>query len=228
MSEEGRLRARPGAGDGSGGAGLAALGLDEARDSYLYVPAQAAEAGPAPLMLMLHGAGGHAHHGIGVLREVADQLGVVLLAPASRGATWDVIRGRFGPDVETIDRALALVFARYAVDAARVALAGFSDGASYALSLGLTNGDLFSHVVAFSPGFLRPAQRRGEPPVYVSHGTDDRVLPIDRCSRRIVPALREVGYRTAYHEFTGGHTVPAEVAAEAVRWVAEGVEPEVG
>lgn len=33
--------------------------------------------------------------------------------------------------------------------------AGFSDGASYALSLGLPNGNLFSHIVAFSPGFMR-------------------------------------------------------------------------
>ncbi len=32
---------------------------------------------------------------------------------------------------------------------------GFSDGASYALSLGVPNGDLFTHIVAFSPGFMR-------------------------------------------------------------------------
>jgi phospholipase/carboxylesterase len=28
--------------------------------------------------------------------------------------------------------------------------------ASYALSLGIANGNLFSHVLAFSPGFLAP------------------------------------------------------------------------
>ena len=33
---------------------------------------------------------------------------------------------------------------------------GFSDGASYALSLGAANGDLFTHIAAFSPGFMRP------------------------------------------------------------------------
>lgn len=220
MSEDGRLRARPGAEGKGGAAGLAALGLDPARDSYLYVPEAATDGEPAPLVLMLHGAGGHAHHGIGLLRELADRTGTILVAPASRTATWDVIRAGFGPDVETIERALLLVFARHAVDPARLAIAGFSDGASYALSLGLTNGDLFSHVLAFSPGFLRPAERRGKPPIYVSHGTDDRVLPIDRCSRRIAPALREVGYEVIYREFEGGHTVPAELAEEAVGWVA--------
>lgn len=33
--------------------------------------------------------------------------------------------------------------------------AGFSDGASYALSLGQPNADVFSHIIAFSPGFMR-------------------------------------------------------------------------
>jgi phospholipase/carboxylesterase len=36
-----------------------------------------------------------------------------------------------------------------------VALGGFSDGASYALSLDLTNGDLFASLIAFSPGFIQ-------------------------------------------------------------------------
>lgn len=220
MSEDGRLKSRPGAGGDGGAAGLVALNLDPGRDSYLYVPETAAEGGPAALVLMLHGAGGHAHHGIGLLQALADETGAILLAPASRAVTWDVIAGGFGPDVETIDRALEMVFARHAVDPARLAIAGFSDGASYALSLGLTNGDLFTHVLAFSPGFLRPAERRGKPPIYISHGTDDRVLPIDRCSRRIAPALREVGYEVTYREFDGGHTVPAELAEEALTWVA--------
>ena len=58
-------------------------------------------------------------------------------------------------------------------------------GASYALSVGLTNGDLFSDILAFSPGFMAPAVRHGAPNIFISHGTQDTVLPIDRCSRRI-------------------------------------------
>jgi phospholipase/carboxylesterase len=65
-----------------------------------------------------------------------------------------------------------------AVDAGRLAVEGFSDGASYALSIGLTNGDLLTHVVAFSPGFASPVAYTGKPPVFVSHGTHDEVLPI--------------------------------------------------
>ena len=96
---------------------------------------------------------------------------------------------------------------RLAVDAERVA-AGFCDGASYALSLGLTNGELFTHLIAFSPGFMVPVTKRGKPPVFVSHGTRDGVLPIERCSRRIVPQLDREGYRVRYREFDGPRTVP--------------------
>ena len=95
-------------------------------------------------------------------------------------------------------------------------MAGFSDGASYALGLGLANGDLFAHVVAFSPGFVPGASREGRPAVFVTHGDADDVLPVEQTSRRIVPVLREEGYDVTYREFPGGHTVPPEVAAEAV------------
>ena len=67
-----------------------------------------------------------------------------------------------GPDVDTIDRSLRTVFAALPVDPHRLAISGFSDGASYALTLGLPNGDLFTHVIAFSPGFMQPPSRVGK------------------------------------------------------------------
>ena len=118
-----------------------------------------------------------------------------------------------------LDAALDQVFSRFAVDATRVSIEGFSDGASYALSLGLANGELFSKVVAFSSGFLAPGRLQGRPEVFVSHGVHDRVLPIDRCSRRIVPELEVAGYSVDYREFDGGHTVPKDIAAAAEAWV---------
>ena len=83
--------------------------------------------------------------------------------PDSRGPPWDVLEGGYGPDVAFLDRALELTFSRCAIDPARIAAEGFSDGASYALSIGITNGDLFSHVIAFSPGFMAPKEPWGKP-----------------------------------------------------------------
>ena len=128
-------------------------------------------------------------------------------------------RGRYGPDVEALDLALEQTFSSYAVDPGRVAVGGYSDGASYALSLGLTNGDLFTHVLAFSPGFMAPARREGQPRIFVSHGKSDRWLPIDLCSRRIVPDLQRMGYEVRYREFEGGHVVTPRIGREAVEWL---------
>src|ERR671916_516664 len=208
--QEGRLRARPGAGKGgSEPVGLRTLWHSAWRDGYLYVPGAYRPDLPRPLVVLLHGAGEDARDGLALLRGQADEASLMLLALTSRDYTWDMIalRGRFGPDVAAVDRALEETFSRYAVDPSRVAVGGFSDGASYALSLGIGNVDLFTHVIAFSPGFMAPLRQEGAPRFYVSHGTDDRVLPIDRCSRRIVPQLRRAGYDVLYHEFEGPHTI---------------------
>lgn len=207
--------------------GLLVLGTEGGPDDgYLYVPAGNRAHDPAPLALLLHGAGEDARDGLAQLREPADEAGLVLLAISSRGPTWDFVlgRGRFGADAAAIDRALEHAFSRCAVDPARVAVGGYSDGASYALSLGIANGDLFSHVIAFSPGFLAPAGRTGSPRIFVSHGTRDGWLPIESCSRKIVPQLQRAGYDVHYREFEGGHVVPPGTAREAARWLVAGRE----
>ncbi len=214
-----RLLSRPGQRSSKGRpAGLHPLGLEEVHDGLIFVPASYREDHPAPLVLMLHGAGGTARGGLTPFLDVAESHGLLLLAPDSRLRTWDFVMGGYGPDVELIDRALSQTFSRYAVDPMHLALEGFSDGASYALSLGLTNGDLFSHIIAFSPGFIAPARHYGQPHIYISHGTNDLVLPIDHCSRRIVPPLRAANYDLLYQEFPGVHNVPVEIADQALHW----------
>src|SRR5215212_1100745 len=159
LHEQGHLWSRPGRTHaGAFPVGLWSLRSDNAGSSegYLYVPADYRTETPAPLVLLLHGAGEDARDGLAQLRGQAEEPGIILLALSSRGPTWDSIldRGRHGSDIAAIDRALEHTFSRCAVDPSRVAVGGYSDGASYALSLGITNGDLFSHVLAFSPGFL--------------------------------------------------------------------------
>jgi phospholipase/carboxylesterase len=195
--------------------------LDGKRDGAFLVPSGLDPAKPASLIVALHGAGGIATHILDLLASQAEQHGIIVLAPESRGPTWDVIRGGYGPDVAFIDRALTKVFGLHPIDPARIAVSGFSDGASYALSLGVINGDLFDHILAFSPGFLVPTTTADTPRIFISHGIHDEVLPIDPCSRRIVPALRRAGYDVDYHEFDGGHVVPPDLVERAtVRFLA--------
>ncbi len=198
--------------------GLQPLGLSEPRDGLLYLPAGYEPGRSWPLVVMLHGAGGDPRGGLDPFLRLADQHGLILVAPASHGRTWDLILDGYGPDVRTVDQALGRAFGRYGVDRSRLAIAGFSDGASYALSLGLDNGDLFTHVIAFSPGFAAPGTVRGRPRLFVTHGANDEVLPIGRTSRRILADVRRDGYDVTYREFDGGHVVPGDLAEEAVRW----------
>jgi phospholipase/carboxylesterase len=220
--QQGRLRARPRKTHvAAAPLGLQVLGFDAGTtDVYLYVPAGYRMETPAPLVLLLHGAGEDARDGLAQLRGQADEVEIILLALSSHGPTWDSIlgRGRSGADIVAIDGALEHTFSRCAVDPQRVGVGGYSDGASFALSLGLANGDLFSHVLAFSPGFLAPTGQTGLPRIFVSHGTEDGWLPIDSCSRRIVPRLERAGYEVRYDEFEGGHVVSPSIAREAATW----------
>jgi phospholipase/carboxylesterase len=205
-AKQGRLLARPGSPPQSWHPCVRPLGLGQRRDGLLMLPE--VKAAPLPMLLLLHGAGGTAEGMLRILEPRAREAGVALLVPKSRGPTWDVIMESFGPDVAFLDAALSHAFKECPVDPGKIAIGGFSDGASYALSLGLANGDLFRRILAFSPGFAVPPGAVGMPAIYISHGTEDDVLPIDRCSRRLVPRLRQHGYDLRYDEFKGGHFVP--------------------
>lgn len=198
--------------------GVQPLGLGGERDGVLVLPERE---GPVPLILMLHGAGGTGRRAARLLGPMAAELGCAVLAPDSRESTWDAVTGAFGPDVRFLERALAEAAARCEVTPGRVAAAGFSDWATYALALGRANGDRFSHLLAFSPGFLIPTRRVGAPRIFVSHGRQDDVLPIASCSRVMVPQLQRDGYEVRYREFDGGHEAPPTVMREGVGFFLE-------
>ena len=194
-------------------AGPNPLGLGGGRDGILYVPSGYDPSSPPPLFVAMHGTPGSSALWA-PFYDACDDRGMVMLALDSRNLGWDLIdQGSFGIDVPFIDEALDYTFERIAVDPDRVALLGFSDGASYTLSLGLSNGDLFTHLVAFSPGFVDPtAPIVGRPRIFVSHGTSDPVLPIAASRLEIVPLLTRLGYDVTYEEFDGAHEVPREIA----------------
>jgi predicted esterase len=170
------------------------------------------------MLVSLHGAGGNAKHGIEMLQAQADEHDFAILAPTSRRDSWDLIAGSYGADVRALDSLLAYTFERVKVRTEALGISGFSDGASYALSIGLANGDLFRHIIAFSPGFMLPPERREKPRVFLSHGLRDSVLPIDQCSRRIVHDLQKENYDVNYREFDGPHAMPDDIKEEAMRW----------
>lgn len=195
-----------------------ALGLSPARDGSYYVPVGAARADRAPLLLFLHGAGGSGDRAIQRLIDDAERTSTIIVAPDSREETWGMAAGNEEADREFIERVFARFFREYPIDRSAVGIAGFSDGASAALSWGLANPDLFSATIAFSPGFVRRfADARARARIFISHGTKDEILSFAN-TRRIATALSMTGHAVRFREFDGGHTVPPEVRREAFDW----------
>jgi phospholipase/carboxylesterase len=202
-------------------AGQNPLGLNTDRDGVIYIPKGYNPGAPMPLVVALHGAGGSGA-GAGFAFNLADEFGYIVLAPDSREWTWDSILQRPGPDTEFIVAAFRSTLERCAVDRRRLAMAGFSDGASHVLSLGIANGDTFGHLLAFSPGLMEPLAARGKPRIFISHGTSDSTMPIDDTSRTFVPRLKTLGYDVTYREFDGRHMLPPDIAHDAFKWFMDG------
>jgi predicted esterase len=166
------------------------------------------------LLLTLHGAGGNGEAGLWPFRAAFGRRNVVLVSPGAESRTWNLF---YGADRGSINRALKLAFGRCRVDARKIAVAGFSDGATTALTLGLVNGDLFKHVIAVAPGGVEAGGAVGKPRVFLAHGRTDTVIPI-RVSDQIARELRRFGYPLTYRKFDGGHDVPNGISSAAVRW----------
>ena len=224
------LTARPAAEAVNGfAAGKIALG----GGAMAYVP-ESAITTPRPVLVLLHGAGGKASTFLDRFTTLADRERLVLLAVQSRGPTWDLVprnpvlgdgplamksprQLRFGKDVERVDAALTELFARKAADPGRIVLIGFSDGASYALSLGLANPQLFAGIVALSPGFVVvPGTLSRTQRIFISHGRNDKVLSFNVAEQDILGLLVEVGLKPLFRPFDGEHMIDSEALSEGL------------
>ena len=189
------------------------------RDGTLYVP-RSARYRPVPLLVLLHGGAGRAGDFHAAFSPLVDEFDVAIVTLDARDNTWDGIDSPYGPDVLSIDAALKHVFDRVAIDPGRIALGGLSDGATYTLSLGRANGDLFTHLVAVAPGYYdSPAPPVGRPRIFVGHGVRDNVYSVRSSRDRVVPKLMEEGYDVTYVEFDGPHWVTPAAARLAVEWL---------
>jgi predicted esterase len=201
--------------------------LTLAGGAYAYLP-KGRTGAPSPVLVALHGAGGQAADVLTAFRESADANGIVLLIPQSSKGTWDMIEDlkarlglelnvtpRYGKDLKAIDTALADLFTKVAVDPARVGIMGFSDGATYALSVGTANPQLFHRIIAFSPGPAFLGKSAADQYVFISHGEEDKVLPYTT-TRGHVAKLRVRKIPIEFEKFTGGHEVPKAIKEKAM------------
>jgi phospholipase/carboxylesterase len=200
-----RLKARPGTPTkGALPAGLHVLGLDPARDAHLSVPSGIKDGDVVPLIVMFHGKGQPANEVLGEWKRAAARHKCLVLAPSSRDYTWKVDDGPGGPDAQFVDRAMQTVFDHFAVAPQHIASAGFSDGGTYSLSIGLVNGDFFSDILAFSPIQYNAPTSAGRPRIFFCNGNKDPGAIVTNTAS-MVRQLKGDGYDVEFYEFDGGH-----------------------
>ena len=202
-------------------AGTHPLGLFDERDALLVVPDGIDATAPTPLMVLFHGGGGSAAKILPMMEGHARNRNFLLLVPQSLFPTWDIVIAGNGPDRERLDQALGAVADRFTLDPARLCFAGHSDGGSYALSSGLTNGDVVSHVIVSSAGFMSVQVQTGAPRLFMSHGIADEQIPIARSARVHAAALKAAGYDLTYLEYNGPHAYQPAVVALAAAFFLE-------
>ena len=111
------------------------------------------------------------------------------------------------------------------VSAARIVLAGFSQGGAIALQTALRHGERLAGVLALStylpravalPAEASPANR--DVPIFMAHGLHDPIIPVDRAIRSR-DRLREMGYPVDWREYPMPHSVCAEEIADISAWL---------
>ena len=148
----------------------------------------------------------------------------LFLVVRSTAPTWDLLIGEERPDLDFLEHAYAEIYRRVRVDHARQALIGYSDGASYALSVGLSNPQLFRALMGWAAGFVAieneaaaPEVRR--PAVLVEYGTHDELFPFEQVAVPMREQLEAFGCAVTFRVDEGGRHWPSGTFQdEALDW----------
>ena len=151
---------------------------------------------------------------------------ILLMAPTSRDRTWSIM-SRQDVDAEGLRSMIETIAERYPVDRARVLLTGMSDGATYALLCGLSDGMPFTHL-APACGALHPfllvgdgLARVRERPIYLVHGALDWMFPV-ATARLATQVLSGAGAKLVYREVEDlSHTYPRDENPRILDWLVE-------
>ncbi|MFY9308591.1 MAG: esterase [Bacteroidia bacterium] len=115
----------------------------------------------------------------------------------------------------------------FVFDEGQVFLAGFSQGAIMAYSVGLTRPDLVRGVIAMSgrlldevKPFIASQEKVCKLKVFISHGTNDPVLGI-QYARESLAFLQTLKINATYKEYPEGHTISSTMLSNMVQWLQE-------
>jgi len=191
---------------------------------YLLLPDVVDPDRSYPLLTVLHGAGRQDEMLVRAYRDEPERRQAVFFIPRSTSATWDLIIGEDRPDLDFLEHAYAEIYRRVPVDHARQALIGYSDGASYALAIGLSNPRIFSAIMGWAAGFVvfDPAGLAPDDPkprILLEHGSHDPIFPFEQIAVRNCAILRRLGNEVELRVDEGGvHWPSRDFQPAALDW----------
>lgn len=172
----------------------------------LYVPENYTPTHPWPLIVYLHGGGGNDHDAVWLWLRYAKSKGFLLVCPKSPDFTWVF------SDVQWVLATIKEVASMYNIVEKGIFLTGVSDGGTFSYEFGLSNPHIFAAIApvagAFVPWPWHDFAQGNHLPVFILHGTKDKVIPVDfaRTAKRV---LEEFNYPLAYREIPHwGHAWP--------------------
>jgi phospholipase/carboxylesterase len=189
--------------------------------------------GPHPTLIMVHG-----HQGDETVTWIFGRSAgpnVLVASPrapfeAERGFTWFQFReGHTDPEsyragIDHFEKYLAALKATYPIDAGRLVVLGFSQGAAVAYAYGIGNPSAVRGVAAlagFIPGVIaKPLPPLNGLPVLILHGTDDETISIN-IARKNHQQLQEANAQVTYLEEPVGHRVGTKGMRLLAQWLAE-------
>ena len=191
---------------------------------YLLAPDAIDPTRTYPLLTVFHGAGRQDELLVRAYRDEPARREALFFIPRSTHPTWDLLVGQGRADLDFLEQAYVEIYRRLPVDHRRQALIGYSDGASYALAVGLSNPRLFSAVMGWAAGFvvfdkaaISPTDPR--PRILLEHGTHDTVFPFEEIALRNCAILRRLGYEVELRVDEGGiHWPSREFQGAALDW----------
>jgi phospholipase/carboxylesterase len=211
---------------GSAGGGLVTIS-NGVTQGFLLLPESIEPTRAYPLVTVLHGAGRQDELLVRAYRDEPARRDALFFIPRSTSPTWDLIVGDDRPDLDFLEHAYAEIYRRVPVDHTRQALIGYSDGASYALAIGLSNPRLFSAVMGWAAGFVvfdtsAVAPTDPRPRILLEHGTHDPVFPFEEIALRNCAILRRLGYEVELRVDEGGiHWPSPAFQSAALDWFLE-------
>ncbi|MGE5794401.1 MAG: alpha/beta hydrolase [Bacteroidota bacterium] len=111
------------------------------------------------------------------------------------------------------------------IPAARIVLAGFSQGGAIALQTGLRQAERLAGIMALSTyvpiAATLEAERNpanADVPIFMAHGTQDPIIPLAH-ARRSRELLERLGYPVEWHEYVMPHSVSPHEIQDIGAWL---------